>query len=193
MSIKNNPLLEEYTQELKKVWKTDEDMIRFCINNTQSLIKLSTGQLFVTDRLDIKKEFCFGYSSCGQGPSWDECMQNQADFRQNEADRFKEENLCGFDHYIQQLDSDGVRRPYLTSRYYQEFGANIVVLTWISEFDFDCGHARRDDCKLLEDCDKAAIKSAYIADKAAMEKRLDSYLKKYGTSKLKVWSYWIDA
>ena len=192
MSIKNNPLLEEYKNELSKVWKTDEDMISYCVKHTQSLIKLSTGQLFATELPDIKKEFCFGYSSCGQGPTWEECQQKKAEFLKNYAEHFKEENLCGFDSYIEQLDKDSYREPYLVSRYYRETGANIVTVSWIGEFDFDCGHARKEDCTPLSDVDKEAIKSVYIADKAAMEKRLDTYLKKYGTSKLRSWTYWID-
>lgn len=192
MSIKNNPLLEEYKAELAKVWGTDERMIDYCIRTTQSLIKLSTGQLFATTLPEIEKEFCFGYSSCGQGPSFEECQQNHDDFLKHKEEYFYKKNLRSFDSYIDQLSTDHYRKPYLISEYHSDAKANIAVVSWIGDFDFDCGHIRRDECTPLSDTDKEAIKSVYLSDKKAMMKRLETYLKKYGTSKLRSWTYWID-
>ena len=190
MSIKNNPLLPEYKAELSKVFK--EDMVEYVIKTTQSLIKLSTGQLFATGKHRLETEFCFGYSSCGQGPSYDECRQEHDDFRQNAAQRFKEENLKGFDSYIEQLDTDNARQPYLVSQYRDDKNANIVIVSWMSGFDFDYNGVDRERCTPLNDKDKDAIKAVYLADKAAVEKRCDAYVKKYGTSKFRTWTYWMD-
>ena len=192
MSIKNNPLLPEYRQELEKVWKNDTDMVEYCIKQTQSLVKLSTGQLFATDKPSIETRFCFGYSDIGQGPSYDECNDEMDDFRKHEAEYFKHENLQCFDNFIEQLDGDGVKQLYVTNRYRDDYGANIVTTTWISDFDFECHGLRREMYTKVSAQDKEAIKAVYLADRADMEKRLDTYLKKYGTKKLHVWRYWID-
>ena len=192
MSIKNNPLLEEYREELKKVWKNDSHMVDYCINRTVSLIKLSTGQLYATDKPRIETEFCFGYSSIGQGPSFEECSEKMDDFRKHTEEWFKNDNLQGFDSFLEQLDKKDVRELYLTSRYYNEYGANIVQTSWVSDFDFDCRGVRREEYTKVSPEDKEAIRQVWLADRKEFEKRLDTYLKKFGTSKLRVWRYWID-
>lgn len=189
MSIQNSPLLEEYKTELKKVWGKDQKMIDWCVSQAQSIIKLSTGQLFVTDKPRIETEFCFGYSSCGQGPTFDECNDTIDDFRDNKEKYFLDVNLSPFESYINQLDSDTVLKPFLVSKYYEEKGANIAVVTFMSDFDSDF---TLQQCTPLSDKDKLAIKDIYLADKVAMEKRCRTYLKRFGTKKLRYWRYWID-
>ena len=39
---------------------------------------------------------------------------------------------------------------------------------------------------------KEIIREAFETEIAKFEKRLDAYLKKYGTSKLRTWTYWQD-
>jgi hypothetical protein len=52
--------------------------------------------------------------------------------------------------------------------------------------------AQLENMFFLNDEDIEKIKEALEEEKTKFKKRLETYLKKYGTSKLKVWSYWRD-
>ena len=45
----------------------------------------------------------------------------------------------------------------------------------------------------LTESERAAVVAAYETELSKLNKRLDSYLKRYGLSKLKTWTYWQDA
>lgn len=193
MSIKNSPYLEEYRQELKKVWKDDQNMVDFCVKNAQSLIKLSGGQLFVTDKPNLDTEFCFGYSSCGQGPTYDECEQTRDNYRKHKEEWFKDKNVSKYDSLIEDLEKEDVPRlPYLTSHYWPEYNANIVAVTWIREGDLEYRKVEKGECSPLSDVDRKAIIQVYKSDREDMLKRCDSYIKRFGTKHLRSLTYWID-
>ena len=45
----------------------------------------------------------------------------------------------------------------------------------------------------LTESERAAVIAAYETELNKLNKRLDNYLKRYGLSKLKTWTYWQDA
>jgi len=195
MSVRSNhPNFEEYRMELVKVWKNDTKMIDYCIGQTQSLVKLSGGQLFTTDKPTLKKEFCYGYSSCGQGPTYEECNETIATVRKHLGEVFKDENLEDYDRILDWYNGVDThnKRPYLSSHYWPKYGANIVTVTWIDEYDRDWPKVASGEVVPLSEQDRQTIIGIYKSDREAMVKRCEEYLKKYGTEKLHVWRYWID-
>ena len=44
----------------------------------------------------------------------------------------------------------------------------------------------------ISDADRKLIIAMYEQEKEKMSERLDAYLKRYGLSKLHVWTYWMD-
>ena len=43
-------LLSKYETEVRKVWSTDEKMVKYCINNLSNLIELSDGSLYEIEK-----------------------------------------------------------------------------------------------------------------------------------------------
>ena len=54
-------------------------------------------------------------------------------------------------------------------------------------------HWKRNDCQLCTDEERKLLAEGLTYGKNLFKKRLDSYLKRWGTSKIHPWSYWADA
>lgn len=192
---------QEYRDALESLWGDDKGMIDYCMKQAEIIVKV--GQyLLPIEKRKIDKHFCFGYSDCGQGQDYFEALKG-ADNARNNPDYFKGQNLK---YYRKLLDDiDHFNALALTTSC--EKDSSIRCLTpfaWWEVLDAVGGEARMDDLKgtlvkvngqeayILTDEDRQIIRDAYIQAMKAQEKRLDSYLKRYGISKISVWTYWLD-
>lgn len=192
-------LLEEYLNEMRKVWH-DESMIEHYRKTTSRVIRLENGSLLPFGKPKIETKFCFGYSTCGQGMTYDEA--NKCAQKAESEEYFLYENLKEFDKNIKALEGKTDENDY----YYNNRNFYIYRQSYLSQkeplnvfcygayhpYDITNGELRADDISLMSDGDRKRILAAEKAEKAAFEKRLHAYLKRYGTSKLDIWTYWVD-
>jgi hypothetical protein len=101
------------------------------------------------------------------------------------AEYFKSENLAHFDNKIERITKGdfGDTRVWL----YDCYKNNRIELCFYSP----SGHP--DAYTKCTDDEKAIILKGLKFGRELFEKRLDAYLKRYGTSKLHTWTYWADA
>ena len=52
---------------------------------------------------------------------------------------------------------------------------------------------REDTVRIATDTERSLYLAELVRVRKAFRKRLDTYLKRYGVSKLHTWSYWADA
>lgn len=164
--------------ELFKTW--------YYLDHTAEALKVDEKHFITFDKQDLEKSFCFGWS-CQGGMTYEEATDMCHNF--SEAD-FKAGNLKRFDNkYIHRLKAIEekqikLKREYVTSK---ESGAEIMYITTDRDVSGDITLSVEDSTKLRE-----AYKQKVQDLRNEFEKRLDAYLKKYGLSKIRRWTYCAD-
>lgn len=111
---------------------------------------------------------------------------------------FLEQNLKGFDAKIKNLEEPDeythiciVRESYCSQKEPLNLWGYKVLKHWQYNDAVDRNYYT--DLQEINAEDRAIILNALKAERAKFEKRLKAYLKRYGLSKIKSWSYWRDA
>ena len=193
---------ELYTAALADVYGNDQGMIDYCLRQAEVVAQIN-GYLLPIEKKAIEKRFCFGYSSCGQGPSFDMACAHAQEMRES-AECFKAENLKDYRNAIKALESADAIALYTT--YYKDTPIRrMQPMRWqdvLQAMHTFC--AFLDDIKgtevkengvsmyILTDAERYELKKAYESAMKAHEKRIDAYLKRYGLTKIRVWTYWLD-
>lgn len=200
-----------YMAEMEKLWGGDAGMMKHVAGEFSGAVLLSGGRLLVFKKPRIQTDFCFGYGM--GGTSYDEANEMARHAGESE-DYFLAQNLADFDKEIEDLENLDGRHALLHRKcgWNQKSTLNLwdyIVsnepLEWFKESQaqdmdgltryvnqYHAGQFYYDLEELCED-DRAAILAGLRVERAKFEKRLRAYLKRYGTSKLKTWSYWQDA
>lgn len=209
----NGPSKEEIRAEYSKAWNSQK-MVDFCTNKVAAVAVLPSGEWITVDKHAIETRFCFGES----GYDADEA-RDMAHVARTSEDYFKRENMAHFREWLKDLDEvkdivHGGSRYALTihgTRYTgQKDDCRLarIELTKLTEVLDDLGgsaytqelpgqtitgrhngHIYR--VATPEEID--IIRAAYEEAAKAHEKKVDAYLKRYGTSKVHSWTYWRDA
>lgn len=194
-----NTLKDELRTEYTKVWNGRQKMIDWCVNKTDVVVKIRDKYLFTVDKPSIETDFCFGHGMYGISTDEEErgAFRMAEYARTNEA-YFIEENMKQITGRINALNDSRyialIRGHYITK-------SNIVDIEYFRDYYGTEGqlngviaqyHEKGDIAFLMEDSDKAIIMQAYEEAKQHFEKRLKTYLKRYGLSKVHSWTYLVD-
>lgn len=96
----NKVLKEKIYNEYLKCWNAD--MATFCTKGICDGVEFPWG-IFVASKPDIKKEFYFGYSDCGQGLSFEENNNRMEEVERNKTRYFIEQNIEPLNNIIDKL------------------------------------------------------------------------------------------
>ena len=194
IKFKKNSLPHEFLlkEEFAKIWENSKEMQDYGLKKTSNCVLTSFGGLVAFDKPKIETKFCFGYSDCGQGQSFDEANQQKANFgekqflRNNLADMREVLNLFeGKKEYPDQ----NTKYLYFARRYSD---SNIFSMVFLYD---DAPNAMAWRFNGLEKATEEDFQKCYATQKQEyekFEKRLKSYLKRYGTEKIQTWTYWAD-
>lgn len=162
---------------------------RDCKGYYIAAIKIRDGYFAPFTKQDIEKSFCWGYSDFGQGMTQEEAEETCRNFGEKE---FKEYNLADFDcNYkdeLKWLDS----RKDVTLVYPEKNDDD--AFTWC-DVKTDYGRTSPNELTLKgEEADRfrEEYKKIVANLRADFEKKIDSYLKRYGVSKIRKWTFWAD-
>lgn len=185
-----NRLKEEYLQLLAaEVWTRDAEMIEYERKNISRIIKLENGDFLKIEKPRIETHFCFGYGLQCQ-TSYEEA-QGRADHAAESVEYFKRENLKRFDEWEKAFRLGEV---YTIPNYLKSpENTRLRTLSFLSLWQRETlSPEQMKNFSPVCAADVERIKEAYKTERKAFEKRLDTYLKRYGTSKLETWAYWAD-
>lgn len=151
----------------------------YSVTHSVGAVKMN-GLFYLIDKPSIENRFCFH----DEGPQFDlYCDLSDDDARM--AAYFKAKNLAKFDRQIKGIE-DGDRAVWFqgdnSNQMYFYIGR--TMYGWI-----DGQPEKYHDCT---DEEKALILEGLKFGRKMFEKRLDTYLKRYGVSKLHTWTYWAD-
>lgn len=173
---------------------------------TSAVIKLSTGTLYAIEKRAIETSFCFGYGFCGVSSMEESDRANDlaSNARTNE-DYFINENLKYYDEKIKSIlagfnvwhtcdyneaQAMAENRPIVALKWGSSCRSVSVILK--SDYENNRNYYRGAIVEDLTMEDRDNLVKLYKSEKEKMRKRLNTYLKKYGLSKIRSWSFLVD-
>ena len=193
--------------EFSKAW-ADKRMIDYCTNKVATMAILPDGGIITVDKQKINKDFCFGESGYDA-----EDAAAAAEYARTSQDYFLRENMRCFCDYIDSLneskDENGGCWLHIMDSQYTGQRSDCKIRSFqfarTTEVIEETGPAFLNELfgkrvkirgcaghiATPEEVDE--ILAAYKEAAADHEKKVRSYLKRFGTSKVNAWTYWRDA
>lgn len=168
---------KETTNDYKKLLDSVELIDEYYRKNSVGAIMID-GYPFLISKPSIKTDFCFH----DEGPDYEHYKDVTKDNNSLE-EHFLSENFRDFDWKLKKLKDE-------TSFIYKEFSDYFKTIS----IHFDCYGWEREKYKDKEITkeERAELIKALEYGRKCLEKRLQTYIKKYGTSKINTWTYWAD-
>lgn len=186
---------------INEVWSKDLSMQNHIRKKTDYIVELSNGDIIALEKPNIKTKFAFGYGlNLVSTNEEHEEASNMARYAETSFDYFKEKNMKDLKDEIENLKqclSKNYCECYTSIQYYRE--PDTCKLVSYSTC-YDCRNPEKEpwmwnNHKRLRKLDKDDIQLIIDGLEVVLEnfeKRLDTYLKKYGLSKIQTWTYLVD-
>lgn len=179
-------------------WKGSQSMIEHEIKNTSVIAVLSGGKVFTIDKPSIETRFCFGHGQNGITSQEEEDRANEmAKHAEESVKYFMAENLKGLNEHIKALEKHlhdlevfGCVGRIMYGTKYTGRDNNHIGISYIKWDEVEWYEAR--GWKPLSKEDTETVIEAYKQARALFIKRLETYLKRYGLSKVNTWTYLVD-
>lgn len=191
----NKTAAEAFQAVLEKVWGSRGDMVDYCYNEADLIVPLADGDFLTIDKPRIEKSFCFGYGFCGVSTREDEeNARGMACKARTDEGYFLRENLKDIDRVLSLLQDDG-KTVYKFTQYSGNGGTNYkayrIADAW--ETPENNVHLRSlPGLSVMTREERKTLFCAYSEERERFCKRLSAYLKRYGLSKVRAWSYLSD-
>lgn len=173
------------------VWRNDQKMVDYCVKKASYIVELENGDIVAIEKPSIQKNFCFGYSDSRYDNEDYNRAQNMADHARSNVEYFIEQNMKGINEEINSLEGKG--SPRWAYRIAIPYSGQPKDSKLKAIWPLDMWDERNEKLPLLEGENLQRVIEGYKAVRVEFEKRLQSYLKRYGLSKVNSWSYWQDA
>lgn len=152
-----------------------------------SLTELTSGEIVEIKKPRIKTTFCFGYGFCGRSSNEEQAEAGKMVMTARKSEKFFiSENLKQIDIQIKEAE-DETRNGYL-------FGTDLngfYTVEFMFKYKYEQYYGNKPSRVIFAD-DRAGYIVALKKCKERFEKRLQTYLKRYGLSKIESWSYLCD-
>ena len=155
----------------------------YYVKRSVGAIKLQ-GAYYLIDKPSIENCFCFH----DEGPNYEFYKHLMEDKDKRLAEYFKSENLAEFDRHIERITKGDKYNQDKRVWWCKSYDGKRIELCFYSSWGSPDG-----EWTLCTDEEKALILKGLRFGRELFEKRLDAYLKRYGTSKIHTWTYWADA
>lgn len=183
-----NKLKDEHKALLKEVWADHPDMVDYCLKEYDLLVKLDNEMIVAIKKPRIQTHFCFGYRLSREDTEEYDNASNMARYAARSQKYFIDENMKPLNEWVTIL-SDHNTDLYLTNQYYAQSND---ILKKIEYFGHCKLPADMSSYTLVTDKHREVLLMAYMEEVNRFTKRLNTYLKRYGMSKVKTWPYWED-
>lgn len=181
---------EKYMEIMRtEVWPQSVRMQQYAEKEFYYGVELDNGDIYVIEKPRIKKDFCFGYGMYGISTKEDmDGASSMVHHASTSEGYFISKNLEEIEERIERL-----RDPRKTGYKYcaysgQEPGSKLKTYTMLDPYDFDRMY-RKVDIEEMTAREVKAIADGYEEVRQMFMKRLKTYLKKYGLTKVNAWSY----
>lgn len=190
-----NYLKSRWEEGITEVWGTGSKMIPWEMKQITYIVPICGGKYMIElTKPSIETDFYFGESDCGQGPSYSENRKIMNKVELTLREYFLNKNLSGINKTISDLKDIIKGKSNITVKHFIHYynspeNTPIHGITFYNPW-YGCGVSG--ETYDLDIKDVKNILKAYELQKERFVTRLEAYLKKYGTTKLGIHSYWID-
>ena len=176
----------ELRKAFSEIW--DSHMTDYEMKETELFIRVANGFFLPFEKPSMKTDFCFGYNTDFSGHECSDAQRRRENFLKS-ASAFKTRNLEEIDGELEELKNED-NKVFIYCKYMNggKIAAYQVCNMWSTSPRL-CDNTEYWEASTEE---RKSIVASLTQIRASFEKRIDSYLKKYGTSKLRTWTYWID-
>lgn len=195
---------EKYREALANAKETP-DWIEWHMKRCAEVVELPGVGLLPIEKQGIEKDFCFGYSDSRYNTEDFDRANNMAHHARTSEDYFISENMKSYKQTLDNLRpaSDWSRDYMPVLRGEGEVKELGFIRPWealeavggsgyMEEMPGKTLRVRFSTCYILKDAEIEAIREGYEKAMKSHEKKVKSYLKRYGLSKVNAWSYWRD-
>lgn len=165
---------------IKAVKNTINEQQAACIEYYMDSALFTSVGWVIFEKRPLKKHFCFGYDCCSD-KSYERACE-MAKISKNDPDYFISENLKWYDEMLENLENGD---NYYTSYYYNYPDVPIIEIT-NARVEYDCikNHLKIKHGQLSKE-DTEHLINFVKKLRAKQEKRCQTYIKKYGLSKIR--------
>lgn len=180
-----------YLNEMAKAWGNDNRMMTYFSKTLSNAYALPNGGVMAFEKRKIETNFCYGED----GNDYDEA-QNKVHNAYTNEDYFRSVNLREFTKLQKLFTPDNSSRDiYIYRKSYTCETAPINIWGFVALRIWEAEENRHHftDLRKATKEEKDVILKALEEEKKIHEKKVNTYLKKYGLSKVRAWSYWANA
>lgn len=181
--------IQEFLNEVnEKIWADSKRMQDYEKKQCSDVFKSTGGHYVEFEKPYIKKDFCFGHGQNGISTQEEvEIACDNAHYARTNEGYFLQENLSQYDEMLETLNGD--EKLYLIQNYRKPSKiACIRTEEYFRHYEWD----RQLIVEELSDYDIEELKKMVKKEKEKFAKRLNTYLKRYGLSKVHSWTYLVD-
>ena len=185
-------LKERYKELVGAYWKKDPKMVDYLMKRYCVLFEIDGG-IAEIDKPSIKTNFCFGYHLNKYDTESFDDAKDMASYARKSVEYFKNENLRVFNDWIDELTKVKEKMTstvVCVSSRYCGISSGLKGICFMKRWDLDEPYNAKWRELTAEEID--VVIEAYKKAKELFEKRLNTYLKRYGLSKVETWTYWAD-
>ena len=194
-SMAQSELKEKYMEIIRtEVWAGSPRMQDYARDEFCYAVELANGDIHVIGKPRINKDFCFGYGM--NGICFDDDMDRASDAAEHARTSeswFIRENLKDINERIDRLTDPRLEGYKFCNYSGQPSGSKLktyrMVDYWSNPSNDPCRWSRMTDVERLTDDEIKAIVAGYQVVKETFTKRLKTYLKRYGLTKVNTWTY----
>lgn len=193
---------EEVRANYAQIWPGDDHMIDYCTNQVNKLLRVGD-MLVIFEKIRLETSFCFGYGFYGVSTvEEDRAAASQAAKMRSDESRFIEENtkrlkeeIAGIRYILacrhheeveMNYQYDGLELIFRHSGFSGENSHNLTKTAWVKRWETI---EKPEDFRIATDEEALQVVEVLEEQLREVTKRCETYLKKYGTSKLNVWTY----
>ena len=180
----NETLRNKIRDEYLRMTNNEADL-KYYMGKLSGAVELENGGVFVFEKPVIDTYFCYGYGQCGMSTEEDYQSARAMSEAALQKENFIANNFDKYSHSMGIDFNDGetyyATSPYRRSSYFK------VLTRWCH-----LQYADDQNATLITERDKTNLKAEYERQCEMFRKRLETYWKRYGASKLKTWTYLVD-
>ena len=180
-----------------EVWPKSPDMIKYADKKAAWIVEINNGDIVEIEKPSIDKNFCFGYGYCGVSTEEDSDRAHKAaNYAATHEDYFLKKNLEGLDSIIKDLQDDNLEAYKFLNYCSQQSGSKLKsfrITRLGNNPEYAPGYwSNLRDLEPLTKEERQELVKGYEEVRKAFVKRLNTYLKRYGLSKVRTWTYLSD-
>lgn len=158
----------------------------YTIKTAQRAVWMSDGTLHIIVKPNIKTSFCFGYGMYLQSTEEEhQRATDMADYAETNAQYFIDENMKGFNPFERKY-------PYGHKTVVVAFTNAEGIVQLYPARECDLNDWQYKNARRLTAEEEQTLRQVYAEETERHLKRLQTYLKRYGLSNLRVWTYLVD-